>query len=55
MDTETVFKIIDMLDRRIETAQYEYLDAYTQFRDYLQEYIEAKVSQAEDQMNEGGY
>ena len=55
MDTETVLQIIAMLDRRIKTAQYEYLDAYTQFRDYLQEYIESEVSKAEDQMNEGGY
>tara|TARA_R110000868_G_scaffold389675_1_gene659006 strand:- start:62 stop:211 length:150 start_codon:yes stop_codon:yes gene_type:complete len=47
MDTETVLQIIAMLDTRIETAQYEYLDAYTQFRDHLQEYIELQVAQLE--------
>ena len=52
MDTETVLKIIAMLDTRIETAQYEYLDAYTQFRDHLQEYIEAQVNYAENQLGE---
>lgn len=61
MDTETVFKIINMLDARIKdrsenplTQVSEYFELIL-FRDYLQEYIEAKVSQAEDQMNEEGY
>lgn len=35
MDTRTIEKIIAMLDARIETAQYEYLDAYTEFREHL--------------------
>lgn len=35
MDTKTIEKIIAMLDARIETAQYEYLDAYTEFREHL--------------------
>ena len=41
-----------MLDTRIETAQYEYLDAYTQFRDHLQEYIELQATQAENALGE---
>jgi hypothetical protein len=52
MDTDTVLQIIAMLDTRIETAQYEYLDAYTQFRDHLQEYIELQVTQAENALGE---
>jgi hypothetical protein len=40
MEKATVLEIIKMLDKRIETAQYEYLDAYMQFRNELQEYIE---------------
>jgi len=52
MDTETVLQIIAMLDTRIETAQYKYLDAYTQFRDHLQEYIESQVNYAENALGE---
>ena len=48
MDTTTVLEIIKMLDKRIETAQYEYLDAYTQFRDHLQSFIEAQLNAEEN-------
>jgi hypothetical protein len=52
MDTKTVLQIIAMLDARIEIAQYEYLDAYTQFRDHLQEFIETQVNYAENTLGE---
>jgi len=52
MDTGTVLQIIAMLDARIEKAQYEYLDAYTIFRDHLQEFIEAQVNYAENETGE---
>lgn len=69
MDTETVFKIIDMLDRRISNYESNIanpdvmlvmsdvgaIKALKELRNYLQEYIESEVSKAEDQMNEGGY
>lgn len=47
MDIETLEKVIEMLDARIETAQYEYLDAYTQFRDHLQKYVDKQVAHME--------
>ena len=52
MDTTTVQEIIKMLDGAIETAQYEYLDAYTQFRDHLQEYIESQLNAEENNTEE---
>jgi hypothetical protein len=52
MDTSTVLEIIKMLDKRIETAQYEYLDAYTQFRDHLQSFIEGQLNAAENSTGE---
>lgn len=52
MDTSTVLEIIAMLDARIEKAQYEYLDAYTQFRDHLQECIESQLNGAENSTGE---
>ena len=66
MDTETVFKIIELLDANIQYLQifshkrrqgvgYE-IYALERFRDDLQnKFIEPQVSQAEDRMNEGGY
>jgi hypothetical protein len=71
MDTNTVFKIIDMLDALIESSNRVLNSDYPfdrelliyeegrkssieSFKDYLQNgFIEPKVSQAEDQMNEG--
>lgn len=69
MDTETVFKIIDMLGARISNYESNIanpdvmlvmsdvgaIKALKELRNYLQEYIESEVSKAEDQMNEGGY
>lgn len=70
MDTNTVFEIIEKLDARIFNYELNKRDsddimvlsdlgaitALEDFRDYLQKgFIEAKVSQAEDQMNEVGY
>lgn len=68
MNTETVFKIIEMLDARIDHIKLNQpvpilkdwhnglVYGLEEFRDHLQNgFIEAKVSQAEDQMNEGGY
>ena len=62
MDTETVFKIITMLDARIaecrslidseeEECDIAYVSgreyAFIEFRDHLQEYIELQVAQVE--------
>jgi hypothetical protein len=61
MDTETVFKIIAMLDARIESyrklldSEEEFDLAYVcgqgyaleMFKDHLQEYIELQVAQVE--------
>ena len=66
MDTETVLKIIELLDVNIEYlnlfshkrrqgVSYE-IYALDRFRNDLQKrFIEPQVNQAEDQMNEGGY
>ena len=63
MDTQTVFTIIEMLDASIENvlkqielddprgSEVEWYwgkrDAYTQFRDHLQDYIENQVAHME--------
>lgn len=67
MDTETVFKIIAMLDgkiaecRNLLDSEEEECDvayvcgqeyALKEFRDHLQEYIELQVTQAENLLGE---
>lgn len=67
MDTETVFKIIAMLDgkiaecRNLLDSEEEECDvayvcgqeyAFIEFRDHLQEYIELQVTQAENLLGE---
>lgn len=64
MDTETVLKIIAMLDNRIKTVQ-EVWDTtgdhgalhakyeLGSFQHHLQEYIESQVNQVENEMNRG--
>jgi hypothetical protein len=61
MDTETVLKIIAMLDTRID-HYYQLSDmddelfgemwGLKSFRDHLQEFIETQVTQAENQLGE---
>jgi hypothetical protein len=66
MDTETVFKIIESITRRIENCyadrvydEYElkytegYIDALTDLQEHLQNYIEHQVTGLENQMNGG--
>jgi len=68
MDTETVFKIIEMLDARVFNYELNKKDsddmmvlsdlgaiqALEEFKDHLQKYIDKQVSYAENEL-EGGY
>jgi len=67
MDTETVLKIIEMINHDIayingttevtdpEKALFQYggVIALAGFRDHLQSYIESQVNQVENEMNRG--
>lgn len=60
MDTSTVLTIIGMLDARIryyderaiDDDQFGMLQAYTDFRDHLQSFIESQVSALENSTGE---
>lgn len=63
LDTDTVLKIIEMIDYRLTASikahhiDKEYfsgkIDAYDELAHHLQDYIEGLVSQAENNLNAG--
>jgi|LakMenE18May11ns_1017448.scaffolds.fasta_scaffold9685327_2 hypothetical protein len=52
--TQVLFDEIELLNQQIEELEAEQLKLQAR-RQLFQNYVERLVSQAEDQMNEGGY
>jgi FtsZ-binding cell division protein ZapB len=52
--TQELFDEIELLNQQIKELEEEKLKLHVR-RQFFQNYVERLVSQAEDQMNEGGY